>query len=95
MPRRVADIPALASYLWIIAIGSAAIVVLSSAYRKRPSAGQTSYFQPVRIVSTKRDFVSGTVRSISFGFTNPAYADLFRQLNGSVIDQGLVSVKSL
>jgi hypothetical protein len=90
-----ADIPALANYLWIIAIGSAAIFVLFSAYRKRPSTGQTSYFQPVRIVGTKRDFVSGTVRSISFGFTNSAYTDLFRQLNGSVIDQGLVSVKSL
>jgi hypothetical protein len=90
-----ADIPALADYLWIIATGSAAIFVLFSAYRKRPSTGQTSYFQPVRILGAKRDFVSGTVRSISFGFTNPAYADLFRQLNGSVIDQGLVSAKSL
>lgn len=91
----VADIPALADHtLWLAACGAVILVVLMM-MRKRPAPGQTSYFQPVRVTGTKRDFVSGTVRSIRFGFTNPDYERRFQHLNADVIRQGLVDATVL
>ena len=65
----------------VLAVSTTAAVV----FLARPAAGQTSYFQPVRIPQLKREFLSGAVTAIGFSFTNREYAAAFSQLNKDAI----------
>jgi hypothetical protein len=75
----------LAKYLTPLALFFAAIVTLGIILPSRPKSGQTSYFQPVRIPTLKREFLSGTVTAIGFSFTNKDYAQAFKQANKDAI----------
>ena len=60
---------------------------------RRPSPGQTSFYQPVRIARLKQKFVSGQVIGIRFAFTNHAYAQRFTSANTASVGARLVEVK--
>ncbi|MBL0143737.1 MAG: hypothetical protein IPP91_16915 [Betaproteobacteria bacterium] len=77
--------PLVAKYLAPGAASLAVFTTLTVMLRARPSRGQSSYFQPVRIPTLKREFVSGTVTAIGFSFTNSAYARAFKQANMDAI----------
>jgi hypothetical protein len=61
------------------------ILVFSFYSRRRPNGKQTSFYQPVRISELNREFVSGSIRKIGFGFTNPAYLREFSQANAQAL----------
>ena len=79
LPRAFAD--HLAPLTALLALGTVAAAVFMS----RPRAGQSSYFQPVRIPKLRQEFVSGAVTAIGFSFANPAYAKAFSQANKEAI----------
>lgn len=76
----------LAKYLTPIALAMAACTTLAVVLGARPKPGQSSYFQPVRIPTLKREFVSGAVTAIGFSFANREYAKAFRQANTDAIE---------
>lgn len=78
-----------------LSLGIAAICVALRYGRRKPEPGQTSFYQPVRILKVRQEFVSGTVIGISFGFTNLAYSRTFVQRNHVAIQRGLIAVKEL
>jgi hypothetical protein len=75
----------LAKYLTHIAVVLAALTTLGVVLMARPKAGQSSYFQPVRIPTLKREFLSGAVTAIGFSFSNREYAQAFKQENRDAI----------
>lgn len=77
--------PMLANYLAPIAATLALATAAGIMLLARPSAGQSSYFQPVRIPTLKREFVSGAVTAIGFSFANREYAKAFSQINKNAI----------
>lgn len=52
---------------------------------KRPRPGQSSYYQPVRLLRLKRAFASGVVEGMRLGFTSEAYRTAFARLNAPVL----------
>lgn len=81
-----------AKYLTHIAAVLAALTTLCVMLLARPNAEQSSYFQPVRIPTLKREFLSGVVTVIGFAFSNPEYAQAFRQANKNAIARKQVLV---
>ena len=79
---------------WISVVIAAGLVAFWYG-RRKTEPGQTSFYQPVRILKLRQEFVSGTIIGIRFGFTNPAYSRLFVQGNHVAIERGLVEVKEL
>jgi hypothetical protein len=75
----------LASHLFPLAASLGIATIAAIAMVSRPSAGQSSYFQPVRIPELKQEFVSGAVKAIGFSFANPTYAKAFCQANQEAI----------
>ena len=75
----------LAKYLAHIAVFLAALTTLGVVLLARPKAEQSSYFQPVRIPTLKREFLSGAVTAIGFSFSNREYAQAFKQANKDAI----------
>jgi hypothetical protein len=61
---------------------------------RRPEAGQSSYYQPVRIKSLSWAFRSGTIRKITFFLANSQYAASFKALNHDALSRGLVDVRT-
>jgi hypothetical protein len=86
------DDPAMARYIVPVALLFAACASLAWFAIGRPRGGQTSHFQPVRIPTLKREFVSGVVTAIGFSFTNKQYARAFYQANKAAVEQGVVSI---
>ena len=82
----------LSNYLAYIAIALAVTTTLAVVLMARPADGQSSYFQPVRIPTLKREFVSGIVTAIGFSFTNHEYADHFQLANKDAIARNQVYV---
>jgi hypothetical protein len=78
-----------------LSLGIAAILVAIWYGRGKSEPGQTSFYQPVRILKLRQEFVSGTVTGICFGFTNLAYSRKFVQRNHVAIQRGLVEVREL
>ncbi len=76
---------AIAKYVGPLAAALAGLTTLSVIFMARPAAGQSSYFQPVRIPTLKREFVSGVVTGIGFSFTNREYAKAFKRENAEAI----------
>jgi hypothetical protein len=71
-----------------------AVVAMGAWYvTRRPLAGQTSFYQPVRIARLKQAFMSGRVTGIKFAFTNHAYAQRFTSANTASVGARLVEVK--
>ena len=71
-----------------------AVVAVGGWYAsRRPSPGQTSFYQPVRIARLKQTFVAGRVTGIRFAFTNHAYAQRFTSANTASVGARLVEVK--
>jgi len=58
---------------------------------RRPSAPQTSAYQPVFLSKLKRSF-KGEVQRLDLGFTNHAYADQFALQNQAYCQSGLLVV---
>jgi hypothetical protein len=52
---------------------------------------QTSYYQPVRIKKLDREFVSGAIKKIRFGFTNTEYLRDFNKANAQALKAGSIS----
>jgi hypothetical protein len=82
----------MARYIVPVALLFAACASLAWFAIGRPRGGQTSHFQPVRIPTLKREFVSGVVTAIGFSFTNKQYARAFYQANKAAVEQGVVSI---
>lgn len=70
----------------------AALSIASISALMRPRPGQSSYFQPVRIRKLYQEFLSGDVKKIRFGFSQPRYATAFVNLNQESIKAGSVEV---
>ena len=79
----------------LVSVGGviAAAVFLALPLLQRPAAGQTSYFQPVRLVGLKRRFIDGRIECFKFRFTNSDYREAFISLNADAIENGLVEVR--
>ena len=73
--------PLIAGHLVAVAAGLAVLTLLAVVLMSRPGAGQSSYFQPVRVSKLKREFLSGAVTGIGFKFSNRDYAQAFRAAN--------------
>lgn len=74
-----------ADYMAHIAGALAILTTLGVVLLSRPEKGQSSYFQPVRIPTLKKEFLSGEVTAISFSFTNKEYARAFHLVNKEAI----------
>ena len=72
----------------------AAAVFVALPLLQRPAPGQSSWFQPVRLVGLKRRFVDGQIEGFKFRFTNSEYQQAFSRLNGDAISNGTVVIKS-
>jgi cytochrome bd-type quinol oxidase subunit 1 len=78
-------------HLFVSSVVISVILVFLFYFRRRPNGKQTSFYQPVRISKLDREFVSGAIRKIGFGFTNPVYLREFSQANTQALKAGLVS----
>jgi cytochrome bd-type quinol oxidase subunit 1 len=77
-------------HLFFSSVVISVILVFLFYLRRRPNGRQTSFYQPVRISKLDREFVSGAIRKIGFGFTNPVYLREFSQANTQALKAGLV-----
>ena len=89
---------ALESTWWLgnaaqLSAAAALVAVVLWYARQRPKDSQTSYYQPVRVVRLRQEFLSGKVKGIGFAMTNDHFARAFRSLNSEMIDSGLVEVR--
>jgi hypothetical protein len=84
-------VPFITDNLFVSSVVISVILVFSFYSRRRPNGKQTSFYQPVRISNLDREFVSGSIRKIGFGFTNPVYLREFSQVNAQALRAGLVS----
>jgi hypothetical protein len=84
-------VPFITNNMFVSSVVISLILVFSFYSRCRPKGNQTSFYQPVRISNLDREFVSGSIRKIAFGFTNPAYLREFSQVNAQALKAGLVS----
>jgi hypothetical protein len=84
-------VPFITDNLFVSSVVISLIGVLSFYSLRRPNGKQTSFYQPVRIRKLDREFVSGSIRKIGFGFTNPVYLREFSQANAQALRAGLVS----
>jgi hypothetical protein len=60
---------------------------------RRPSPGQSSYYQPVWIGRYKQPFLSVPGRGMALGFSNPAYARSFEAANAPAVNTGRLQVQ--
>jgi len=58
---------------------------------RKPTDGQTSYYQPVRLKKVKQKF-SGEIVGYIFAFTNSEYASTFIAANKEAIDKEAIKV---
>jgi hypothetical protein len=80
-------------------------VVLSAAFAgaitfgwyssRRARARQTSFYQPVRLLKLRQNFLSGIVTGFRLGFSNDTYADQFISANQKSVSSGLVEVAKI
>lgn len=89
----VLDRPEFAKHIVTIPAIVAAFVTGAWILASRPRSPGTSYYQPVRIPTLKREFVSGVVTAIGFAFTNGEYARAFASANRDAIAKKVVSVE--
>ena len=89
------DIQAMAKYLipfaMLVAITTTAIWIAAD----RPKRNQTSYFQPVRVTTLKKEFESGEVNAVRFSFTNNEYADFFALANQDAIERRVICIEKV
>jgi hypothetical protein len=81
----------IADHLFAVSVILGLLAVVVFYWLRRPSGQQTSFYQPVRIVGLDREFVSGAIRKIQFGFTNPVYLREFSKANTQALRAGFVS----
>ncbi|MDI1480680.1 hypothetical protein [Polyangium sp. y55x31] len=60
---------------------------------RRPRNGQTTAFQPIRLVGVRRRWMSGDIRHVILEFTNDAYRANFVERNPALLRAGVVRVK--
>lgn len=84
-------IPFIANNLFTSSVAIALTLVFAFYSLRRPSGTQTSFYQPVRISKLDREFVSGAIKRIGFGFTNPVYLREFSKANAPALKAGLVT----
>lgn len=81
-----------AANLLPLAAGIAVAMTLAMVAIARPKGTQTSYAQPVRIVTLRREFMSGAITGIGFAFTHAGYRKAFAAANTEAIRSGHVAV---
>lgn len=71
----------------LVATSAVLSILLGAAYflTRRASAPKTSYYQPVYLKGLDQAF-NGDVRAIKLGFTNAAYAEMFRSMNQTMCE---------
>ena len=89
--QRPSGVPFITDHVFVSSVLISVIVVLLFYALRRPIGKQTSFYQPVRISKLDREFVSGAIRKIGFGFTNPMYLREFSRANAQAVKAGLVS----
>jgi hypothetical protein len=72
----------------------AAAVTVAWVALTRPRGEQSSYFQPVRLLAVKGEFISGSVKLIRFAFTNSSYRNAFESDNADAINRKAVQAKA-
>lgn len=82
----------IAAYLAPLAAVIALVFTASFYVFRKPGAGQTSYYQPVRVTKLGQEFVSGKVKMIRLMFTNSEYRSEFMRSNESAIGKRLIEV---
>ncbi|TKC94662.1 hypothetical protein [Polyangium fumosum] len=60
---------------------------------RRPRKGQTTAYQPVRLVGVRRRWMSGDIRQFTLKFTNDAYRASFLERNPELLRAKVVRVK--
>ena len=79
--------------LWI-AIGLTAVwPVLWYGGVRRPRNGQTTAFQPIRLVGVRRRWMSGDIRQVTLKLTNDAYRANFIERNPELLRADVVRVR--
>lgn len=79
------DLKSIADNTVYISLGVSLLIVGAQILRQRPGHGQSSYFQPVRIVKLKRKFVSGALTAIKLHLSNQEYKAVFGNYNYEAI----------
>lgn len=82
-----------ATVFWVLAALSAALVFGGYALR-RPQGPQTSWYQPVRLVTLKQRFLDGTIVGYVFAFTNAAYRQRFAAANAEQVARKAIEVRA-
>ncbi|MRG96681.1 hypothetical protein [Polyangium spumosum] len=60
---------------------------------RRPRNGQTTAFQPIRLVGVRRRWRSGDIRHVTLAFTNDACRANFVERNPALLRAGVVRVR--
>jgi len=76
--------------LFYFCLGAAFLLLWGFYALRRPSGTQTSFYQPVRLGTIKRAFMSGKIEAIGFRFTNADYMRDFMRANASGVQSGHV-----
>lgn len=84
----------LSEHLFLSSLVLSIILVSVFYWFRRPSGKQTSFYQPVGINALDREFVSGGIKRIELGFTQPAYMRDFTQANAQAIKGGFVRARA-
>jgi hypothetical protein len=84
----------LSNHLFLTSFVVSLILVSVFYWFRRPSGKQTSFYQPVRIMALDREFVSGGIKRVELGFTQPIYLRDFTQANAEAIKAGFVRARS-
>lgn len=88
------DLPQVMAYLLPISAGLAVVTMATVLFWQRPRPGQSSYFQPVRILKAKRKMFTVKVVGLTLQFTNPDYRKRFCEMNRKSITEKVIQVKS-
>lgn len=60
---------------------------------RRPRNGQSTAFQPVRLVGVRRRWLTGEIKQITLKFTNDMYRARFVESNSDLLRENVVRVK--
>jgi hypothetical protein len=78
---------------FIISAFAAGLFTAAWFLKSKPRQGQSSYYQPVRILKLRQEFLSGKVLGIRFGFTNEKYEREFSAMNNQAVLAKTIEVK--
>jgi hypothetical protein len=79
----------------LISMAFAAAVSFPWYSSRRPEPGQSSYYQPVRLLKLRQKFLSGVITGVKFGFSNHLYAEHLVSVNHEAVSSGILEITRL